>query len=311
MNKVEEIDRIENDFLAIPSSREWHTPLCQAIIDLGSDRDMIYGGAYYVSSAKSYFEKFLKDEPKYVFDMILNLPKPRNRPSNIKKPTSVYGEISQYFYSIDEMVHVRTAPLGKRTVFFFGELHDISGYVHWCTCILDLIRDCIIWFDPAIGLEDQGQSYDFKAKERIISSFQRKYFLSEELSYICRERPQYVCETGAIAVDRFCQSWVILFLDMFVNELETQFMQLKFRRYQTMIIKSWWICWLSKLDWWESAKDTTKCKQLEKKLSFCVLKTGDNHYGFETITGSGFDCEGFKCCECIIIRYISDDDDDH
>lgn len=165
--------------------------------------------------------------------------------------------------SLYEMFMNRGTKFGEIGVYFIGELHDKDGFIHWNLYAIDRTKKepVLRFFEPATSLECP-HGYDFKSREQILLTYKQIYHNEKQESWTSVKRPQYICLSGTIGVDRFCQTWCLCFLDMLCNGVEKQFLNLDFQKYQTAVVKYWLLCFLTKhgFDKDKSLKDNVDFK---------------------------------------------------
>jgi hypothetical protein len=250
--RAEEINWAEHSWLQYPTSRQYQPSMAQFIINNGKCRNTLeYMGAYYIPLAPSYAKKFLKKGNEDInFDVIYMPPrKPgkKRRKLSSKNVTEKFGRRQSIFANLETFAQLRR-PTKKAGVYFFGEVHDTSGVIQWNVAFLCPSQGTMYFFDPAMDTSDDV-SYDFFSRHAIVNAFSNAYGKPLELLLLkARQKPQYVCTSGVLGVDRFCQTWVLMFLDVFCNDKEKEFLQLRFKKYQTMIVKTWVICLLKKIE---------------------------------------------------------------
>ncbi|MHB1909949.1 MAG: hypothetical protein ACYCQJ_13920 [Nitrososphaerales archaeon] len=320
VERVEEnVSEAEYAYLDFPTSREYQPEFAKVIIENGSDRNLRYGGTYYIPLEESFAERYTHPgDTKYNFDVVY-LREGESRRKN--KPSSEYGMTQSIFHNPYELFSIRTVAPGEKVVFFFGEIHDEAGFIHWNVIILNRTNPNLFsvqWFDPAINKEAET-NYDFHSREEIISALKKQYNenVFSQIDYRCDETPQYVCATGSIGIDRFCQTWVLLFLDIYVNGLVGKFLHLKFVKYQTQILKYWLLCFLNKHGYWKDMVNTVKIVNsetgkleppsfFEEHFPICVTVVGKpvkhpRKNKFELIETEV--CTTGNCIEDLIIRF--------
>ena len=152
----------------------------------------------------------------------------------------------------------------KIGVYFFGELHDADGDIHWNIGFLNLAptpfqrgdriiipAKTICFFDPVATpavAAGQAAGYDWDSRTCIADGFSTA--LQSPITpglWLGDMRAQQSCTPGSNFTDLFCQSWCLMFLGIFCNEVITSFLHLNFVRYQFQIVKSWVLCTLLRM----------------------------------------------------------------
>jgi hypothetical protein len=212
-------------------------------------------GAYYIATKAYLAKEYVKPERDNL-DMIYISARTKYKPSAKRNPKN-----QSKFQSIEQFGKLRL-PTKNIGVYFFGELHESKKenpkedtFNHWNVGFLDLKNNMITFFDPARSIEDE-QAYDFYSHQQIADAFNVRYSFFES-TY----RPQYVCRSGKENVDSFCQSWCLMFLDVYCtsiknpNVLDMFLNKMRFDKHQTKIIKTWIICTVNKIYHTTSDKD--------------------------------------------------------
>ncbi|MHB1909950.1 MAG: hypothetical protein ACYCQJ_13925 [Nitrososphaerales archaeon] len=236
LREEEKVNKAENAWLPFVNSRQYQPDFVKLII---KNSTIKYGGSYYLAPKAVYAKSFITVGNEDVnFDVVY-----LDRKGN-SSASAEYGLHQTIFYGLDDLFSIRK--ITGKSVFLFGELHDSQGSVHWNIFILNRSETLTVeWFDPV------GPTNDFTSRDRIISSLQSIYGKVLERPYICDEAPQYVCEPNTLGMDRFCQTWVLLFLELYVHGQAENFLHLQFTKYQTQILKYWLLPFLKTHGYWK------------------------------------------------------------
>ena len=172
-------------------------------------------------------------------------------------PTDKMRAKQDTFLSMESFADTRKPDSGKIGIYFFGELHDAAGDIHWNIAFLNqssvpiktadgrvlIEAETICFFDPAATARTAaGHGYDWESRTCIADAFHVSPVL-----WLGNSRPQQSCVPGSNFTDLFCQSWCLMFLGVFCNEMITSFLHLNFTRYQFQIVKTWVVCTLTRM----------------------------------------------------------------
>jgi hypothetical protein len=160
------------------------------------------------------------------------------------------------FKTFREYLDNRKPVKGKCNIYFVGDGHGKGEYlgVHWNCFIVDLrtSRNVIAWYDPSSeeSTFGRGESYNFMPeKKRVILELLRELVGTGEIkNFLTRSRAQQICDPHP-AQDVFCQTWVIVFVDVYINGPETwsKFKQINFTKWQNQPLKRWARCTIHRL----------------------------------------------------------------
>ena len=303
----EDINLAEHELLKYMVSRQYAPDLAKNIIDNSELRGHVqYMGSYYLPINDSFIEQattldLLNRENRDInLDIIY-----KDYRGKLPKPTKNFGKYQSIFRNIDEFTRIRKPSPDKIGVYFIGELHDIHGFIHWNIFFLDVKENELNYFDPATSETSEAQ-YDFHSTYEIISSFRNSYEQYFEISrYLTIYRPQYICMSGLMGVDRFCQTWVLMYLDVFCNNKTVEFSGLDFKTYQTIIIKTWVICTFNRFN---IPLLPDEHKLIRKNFRYCITVDPDRNYEY-TITNNPIVCKKIAkndytgCLDMIINQY--------
>lgn len=242
MVNFEEYSAAEFKWLSYPSNREFHLTFSEFIISNSiMKNEAKYMGAYYIPLNNSFAAKYTAtNEIKENLDIIYldNLKKFKN--------TKKFGVNQSKFQTFDDFAENRKPPKDKYGFYFFGELHDENGFIHWNLCITDPFNNQIMFFDPVLdskSINEEHESlyqqyYDFTTRKIISSAFGENFGKNYTL-ILPSERPQHIADSKRNDVDIFCQTWCLLFLDIFCNKKIDTFLQIPFSVYRTEVVKVW------------------------------------------------------------------------
>lgn len=258
-------------WLGYPTSRQYHPNLAKFIINHSPSKDtMEYMGAYLLALSPSFAKKYISPKDKDVNLDVVYI----NHSYNFK-PTKTYGPTQSKFSNLKQLASIRQPTPNKVGVYFFGELHDTAGFVHWNIAFLTPTE--MMFFDPVLDSQTYSPhqtivdyEYDFKSRKAISEAFGVK-----ESVYVTLKRPQWVCRSNLPFTDLYCQTWSLLFLDIYCNDLTEQFMDLDFQKYQTEIVKTWVVCTINRMKIYDSDWDLFTKEEL-KAFPFCLKRGKGN-----------------------------------
>jgi hypothetical protein len=283
------INHNENEWLPYVNSRVYQPEMVKYIIDNSPQaKSLIYMGTYYVAKNPDYTTNFTDPEDRDInFDIIYTEASPATKRARMSRAYP-YGPVQETFGSIREFVEQRSTPLGKVGIYFFGEIHDLEGFVHWNILFIthDTAQMTYAFFDPVLSYEhvryENGRvvynslEYDFESRPSFVSAFAQAYPGSRNIGILLLgpHSPQVYCKIE-YGKDRFCQSWCLCFLDMAVNDLIPQFFALDFLAYQTCIVKFWILCMMRKLGWSNLRNINPAYFSLCLKVTDCKFEEGE------------------------------------
>jgi hypothetical protein len=311
----EDISRSEHEWLKYLISREYQPAISRFIVEKSKLRYVVeYMGAYYISLKPNFANKFTRyDERQYNLDIIYL---DGGSSTNL---TQRFGIYQTKFSSLLQFAKIRR-PSKKIGAYFFAELHDEKGFLHWNIAFLFPEDDQIYFFDPNMSKKYTGE-YDFHSRKAITAAFSTVYGTNiKQEMFLATIPPQFICETGTIGVDRFCQTWVLLFLDIFCNNFVESFLMIDFEKYQTLIVKTWIICILDRMaeEQTKKRKKTKKRKRDEyeesviwtdkglKYFPYCAIVT-EGEYTVESAIKCIRDIKVKNCAEMVIARFLWQD----
>jgi hypothetical protein len=223
----------EYAWLSYPSSRQYHPDIAKSCIS--SKSDIEYMGAYFITSVKSYVDRFT-----HVCDRDANLDVIYIN-GYTHHPTKMFGKSQSIFEDLQTFVKYRSGSKNKTKVYFFGELHDKEGSVHWNVAFFS--GNTIKFFDPILDIKND-QIYDFSCRKIIAKAFNANLSLFLPLT-----RPQWHYKSGNYNTDIFCQTWVLMFFDFYCQGKTDEFLKLDFEQHQTTLVKQWVVQKVMKLEW--------------------------------------------------------------
>jgi hypothetical protein len=258
----------EHAWLSYPTSRQYHPELAKFIINNSPNKKNIeYMGAYIIPLKPEYADAFISPETKDVDLDIIHIS------HTVKfKSTKKFGKYQSIFSSLDEFAKKRIPPKNKIGVYFFGEVHNKNRFIHWNVAFLK--PDKIDFFDPVLDMKsyksNADMEYDFRSRTLISQSFN-----VEQEVILSIQRPQWVCRSNNNFTDLFCQTWTLLFLDIYCHNHIDEFVKLDFKQYQTEIVKTWLVCTINKLKHENEDWDLFSKEELQS-FPYC-LKRGSNN----------------------------------
>jgi len=293
----EEISISEHEWLKYLISRQYQPDIARFIINNSPMRNQVqYMGAYYISLEPNFAHKFTGSREK---DINLDIIYLDNRKRG--KPTKGFGINQSKFSSLVQFAKIRKPSRNKIGAYFFGELHDEKGFVHWNIAFLSPYEEQMIFFDPNSSKKYTGE-YDFHSRETIVAAFSVAYKTDIRLNMFLGDiPPQFICQSGRIGVDRFCQTWVLLFLDIFCNNLVEEFLTIDFKKYQTLVVKTWIICILDRMGGEESIIWTDEDLRY---FPYCAIIQNRGEYVIESALECVRDVRVDNCAQMIIARFL-------
>ena len=105
---------------------------------------------------------------------------PQKRPSkkrrlhSSKNVTDKFGDTQSIFANLNDFARSRR-PSKKCGVYFFGEVHDTSGFIHWNVAFLCPSQGTMYFFDPAMDTDTDSSAYEFFSRDAIVSAFSDVY----------------------------------------------------------------------------------------------------------------------------------------
>jgi hypothetical protein len=246
---VSSIGHSEQDFLRYMGSRQYQPAMANFIIKNSPNKNKVkYMGSYYIADNPTYTKSVFQNESDIDLDVIYT--HYTKKFPRVKIPSKDYGLYQGVFTDMCKFAEVRKPPSGKTGAYLLGEIHDKSGFVHWNLMLVTpptkTQRGKIQFFDPAYDFGDI--EYEFFARQDLTRCFNLVY--KEELSSTMLYgpmRPQQLCQTGRPNTDMFCQTWSLMFLDVYCNNKEEAFFNIDFKKYHTAPVKSWVFCLLKNL----------------------------------------------------------------
>ena len=269
-SSIEDVARANHRWLSYPSSRQYHPDMAKNIIDRCKKGDRIqYMGAYYLAPQEEYATAFsssarsaalnrtrkaqgkkrkrdcpqiakLEESLNKVRDSALDIIYlgPTTRGSSVPLPKK-FGRYQAEFTSLSHFASLRRPSKGRIGAYFFGELHDAEGAVHWNVAIFDPGGRTMKFFDPVLDAYTYDDSYleeywDFQSRALIAKAFDATKKL-----WLPLFRPQQMAAPGSDFTDPFCQTWVLMFLDAYCNDCVTELLEMPFNVYQSRIVKLW------------------------------------------------------------------------
>jgi hypothetical protein len=295
----EDISRSEHEWLKYPISRQYQPTIARFIINNSLMRNNIeYMGAYYIAEQSRYAKKFTNPKDRDINLDIIYL----NINGRFKKPSKRFGKYQSEFSSLLQFAEIRKPSVNKIGAYFFGELHDEHGFIHWNIAFL-YPGNKIIFFDSNTNKEN-SENDDFFSRRQIANAFSETYGTDIKLEMFLPDKfPQFISESGRLGVDRFCQTWVLLFLDIFCNNLVREFLMIDFERYQTLVVKAWII---SILDRMEEENIIWTDKKLQY-FPYCAIVQNRRKYVIESAWDYIRNIRMDNCAEMIIGKFLWQD----
>jgi len=289
----EDINLAEHELLKYMVSRQYIPELANNIIQYSENRNKAqYMGSYYLPledrliREATTLDLLNKTNRDINLDIIYS-----NYTRKLPRPTKKFGTYQSIFRNLNEFTNTRRPSPGKIGIYLIGELHDNQGFIHWNIFFLDVEQNKLTYFDPATSEESEAQ-YDFHSTQEIVESF-RDTYNNKNLKlyqYTTIQRPQYICMSGLMGVDRFCQTWVLMFLDVFCNNKIGEFARLNFMKYQTQIIKTWVICTFNRFNIPLLPEEGSN---IRKDFKYCISVNPKEPYSY-TITDNPIVCKKFN-----------------
>jgi hypothetical protein len=295
----EDISYSEHEWLKYPISRQYQPAIARFIIKNSQMKDNVeYMGSYYIVEQSRYADKFINPRDTDINLDVIYL----NINSRFKKPFKNFGKYQAEFSSLLQFAEIRKPPVDKIGVYFFGELHDEHGFIHWNVAFL-YPSDKIVFFDSNTNKE-YPENEDFFSRRQIVNAFSETYGTDIKLEmFLANKFPQFISESGRLGVDRFCQTWVLLFLDIFCNNFIQEFLTINFEKYQTLVVKAWIISILDRMKE-ESIIWTDKKLQY---FPYCAIVQNRRKYVIKSALDYMGDRRMNSCIEMIIHRFLWQD----
>jgi len=295
----EDISHSEHEWLKYPISRQYQPAIAQFIIKNSPMRNNVeYMGAYYIAEQSRYAYKFTNHKDRDINLDIIYL----NINGRFKKPSKKFGNYQNIFSSLLQFAEIRKPSPNKIGVYFFGELHDENGFIHWNIAFL-YPGDKIIFFDSNTN-KDYSENEDFFSRRQIVNAFSETYGTDIRLEmFLPTKFPQFISESGRLGVDRFCQTWVLLFLDIFCNNLVQEFLIIDFEKYQTLVIKAWVISILDRMEEESVIWTDTKLRY----FPYCAIVQNRRKYVIKSVWDYIQNIRINNCAEMVIGKFLWQD----
>jgi hypothetical protein len=159
------------------------------------------------------------------------------------------------FKTIKEYLDYNFPEEGKINIYYVAHAHG-SGQnidVHWNCVIVDYPEKKIVWYDPATyndeneeDSEEETYNFSITKKTEFVSVLTKMTKLPcYDIQF--DDAQQRVCDPDFHGADTFCQSWVMLFSSLYINnktypDLIDKFAKIDFETYQTLPVKMWLKC---------------------------------------------------------------------
>ena len=156
------------------------------------------------------------------------------------------------FTSVESFIKHRKPLPNKCNIYLAADLYGSGQYIstHWNSFILDL-RDpdykYLVKYDPSEDMEVDEEVYNFDQKKRNnIIKVMEDYTNDDTITLRTNQRAQQFCAEHAVQ-DVFCQSWVVLFASVYINNCFEDYSKINFIKWQTQPIKLWLTCMATKM----------------------------------------------------------------
>lgn len=183
------------------------------------------------------------DLNELIDDSTLDIVSPKLKTRMAKKRSNQHT-----FSSLHDFFKARSPQEKKCNVYFFGDAYSTGGSsefvaIHWNCCIVDARnnRHFTVWYDPSEALEHVEEAYNFEKikKNNILRVLAHsKYPI---ITFKTPQRAQQACAEHP-GQDVFCQTWVLLFASVYINDACAGFARIDFAHWQTQPLKMWAKC---------------------------------------------------------------------
>jgi len=146
MPKIVDVYESEARWLEYMTNRSWHSGIAKNIIKLSPSKNNVeYMGSYLLPLEESFADRYMKrGDSQLSLDIVFMTPTKLAS----KKLSKTYGKTQVRFPNLQALFKSRFPPKGKVGVYFFGEVHDEEGFIHWNACFIEDNEIC--FYDPAM-----------------------------------------------------------------------------------------------------------------------------------------------------------------
>lgn len=234
---VDDVFRADDRWIRLMANRNYFREFMEAILPASEiEEPVCYQGNFFFADDEDITP--LIDAETH--DLVVNKP---------SKFTSVKGQ-NIYASPLEYLLQHRPVN-GCLNVYFVGDVHGEANKgdfnVHWNCFMVTAGNDktWILWYDPAYTASHvmrRTYNFDQTKKKDIVDSLYRITGKVPVITISPPEQAQQICNPEFDCVDSFCQTWVLMFAAMYIEGNVKEFLNLSFKKYGNLILKTWLYC---------------------------------------------------------------------